>query len=162
GNAIEPVAQGGPRTDRCRLANEHEEGGLKRVVGVVLVPQDPPAHPQDHRPVSAQKHLKGRLLLPGYVPFQKIAVGEACPVRVERNLAKLLDHPVHSTRRHRSSAPRQGYLHSTSPGHVVLSKNRSGRVARWQVWRSSGLPSPCHARLVDTKRGEGRGVSSVH
>jgi hypothetical protein len=57
-----------------RLAGEQQESGLKDVVGVVLIVEDAPAQPQDHRPVAADQGGKGGLVVMGGEALQQLAV----------------------------------------------------------------------------------------
>ncbi len=56
---MEPAPERLLGAERTRLANQDEEGGLESVVGVVLVAEDPPTDPQDHRPVSLHQDPEG-------------------------------------------------------------------------------------------------------
>ncbi len=61
----EPVGDHLGAGDRGGLAGEHEESGLKRVLGVVWVAESAPADSPDHRAVTHNEGLERRLVLAG-------------------------------------------------------------------------------------------------
>ena len=71
GHACRPTRRGGPRRgataptsrrpERAAPAHQDQERGLERVLGVVLVAEDGPADPQDHRPVPLDQDREGQL-----------------------------------------------------------------------------------------------------
>jgi hypothetical protein len=52
-NSVQPVSELIPRANRFRLAQKHHKHRLKGVVGISFVAKHTPAHPADHRAVSA-------------------------------------------------------------------------------------------------------------
>jgi hypothetical protein len=48
GDSEKPVGDG-RIVDRPRASGEHEERGLERILGIVLVPKHTPTHTQNHR-----------------------------------------------------------------------------------------------------------------
>jgi hypothetical protein len=50
-HAVQPRADRLALADRAGLAEQHEEGRLERVLGLVRVAQDPPADAEHHRAV---------------------------------------------------------------------------------------------------------------
>ena len=58
GHPIEPVADHRAGHDRRGFLDQDEKGGLESVLGVGLVAEDAPAHPQDHRPVPPGQRLE--------------------------------------------------------------------------------------------------------
>jgi hypothetical protein len=64
----------------ARLARQDEEGRLKGVLGGVVVAQQPPARPQDHRPVAADQLGERGLIVRVRVPAQQLRVGEHAPL----------------------------------------------------------------------------------
>ena len=59
---------------RARFAGQDQEGRLKAVLGVVLIPQHPPANAQNHRTVSLHKFDKRSLFAQIRKPPQEMAV----------------------------------------------------------------------------------------
>ena len=76
GDAVQPAAQGVAAPDRAGLPGQDEEGGLKGVLDVVLVPEDGPAGGQDHRPVPSHQGLERHLVLRAGVSGQELPVPE--------------------------------------------------------------------------------------
>src|SRR5215831_17414043 len=60
-----------------RLARQDEEGGLEGVLGVLLVPQQPPARRQHHWSVPAQQFSEGRPVPARDEASQQFPVGRA-------------------------------------------------------------------------------------
>src|SRR5262245_15105671 len=54
-DAIEPTRQLLARTDRVRLAGQDQEGGLKRILGILQPADYAMAHSEDHCPVAADQ-----------------------------------------------------------------------------------------------------------
>ncbi len=77
GHAMQPAAQRVAGADRARLARQHQEGGLERVLDVGLVLQDRTASGQDHRAVPRHQRLERRLLAIGRESSQELAVAQA-------------------------------------------------------------------------------------
>ena len=61
GGAVKPASQPLGPLDAPGLAGENEKGRLKRVVRVIRIAEQPPAHPVDHRPVPGDQRREGRL-----------------------------------------------------------------------------------------------------
>ena len=59
GRSIEPVAHQTAPSQSCRLAHQHEKGGLEAVFNVGLVVEDTSANTQNHRPVPPNQGFKG-------------------------------------------------------------------------------------------------------
>ena len=51
-HAVEPVAEHVSGRDGSRLAREDKKRGLERILGVVVIAQNPPADAPDHGPVT--------------------------------------------------------------------------------------------------------------
>ena len=62
GHAVEPVRDLVPLPDGSRLAHQHQEGGLKGVLGVLVAAQDAEADAPDHRTVPAHQGGKSGFL----------------------------------------------------------------------------------------------------
>src|SRR5262249_32787281 len=105
GHAEEPVAHLLARPDRGGLVDEDEEGGLERILGVVVVSEDTAAHTQHHRAVPGQQRLEGGLVPPGDEPLQQLAVRRADPAGHLRRPAQPLQDPVHGTGCHVACFP---------------------------------------------------------
>ncbi len=65
GDAIEPARDRVRPPDRTRLPGQHQEDRLRRVLGVVTIPEDPPADVEHHRAVPLHQHGERRLGLIG-------------------------------------------------------------------------------------------------
>jgi len=50
--------------DRCGFASQHQKRGLKGILGIVRVPQQAIANPQNHWPVPAHQRREGVFFLP--------------------------------------------------------------------------------------------------
>jgi hypothetical protein len=57
-NAMKPRGDRPSISDTTSVSDEDEEGCLKRVLSVVIVTEDPPANPVDHRPVPLHERSK--------------------------------------------------------------------------------------------------------
>ena len=93
GHPVEPVGKQLPRGNRRRPADEDEEGGLKGILGVVVVVEDTAAHTPHHRPMPPHKGCKSRLVTAADVVLQKLLIGQ--PRTIPQNPAKVLDDPVY-------------------------------------------------------------------
>ena len=69
--APEALASAPPLVDGRHRPRQDEEGGLEGVLGVLLVPQHPPAHAADHRAVAVDEQFEGRLVAPGGEALQQ-------------------------------------------------------------------------------------------
>src|SRR5262249_14232045 len=65
---------------------EHEKGGLKRIVGRLRASENTPAHAQHHAAVSLQQRRKRRLISIQREVLQQLPVAE--PLRAARDSAK--------------------------------------------------------------------------
>jgi hypothetical protein len=74
---MEPGADQVTGPDGCRLANQHQEGGLEDVFGVMVVAENPPADSQHHWPMANYQALKGGLVMPFQERLQQLSVAEA-------------------------------------------------------------------------------------
>jgi len=75
GDAVQEAAHRLALGDGRGLSHEHEERRLKRILGVVGVPQHTAADAQHHRPVPPYQRLKGGLVAPRQETGQKFRVG---------------------------------------------------------------------------------------
>ena len=94
GNAVEPVSQHLPRLDRRRFAEQHQEGGLKSVLGIVMPAQDATADAPDHGAMTAHQGFESCVFPAGDETLQQLAIGQAGPVAQQGAAAKDLHHPV--------------------------------------------------------------------
>ncbi len=69
GDLVEPTADAIVLANRPRLARQHEESRLERVLGILLVAQHAAAGGQHHRPMPA--HQLGEC---GFLPLEREAV----------------------------------------------------------------------------------------
>src|SRR5262245_59907580 len=95
GDSIEPVGHQFAGPDRSRLANQDEEGRLKGILGVLVMAEDPLAHPPDHRAMALYESCKGSFIPVGDEMLQQLAIGQASPALPEDSLAKLLQDLTH-------------------------------------------------------------------
>jgi hypothetical protein len=100
GDAVQPVADLFARYDGRRLADENQEGRLERILGVVVVAEDPTAHAQDHRAQPSHQSLKGRFLASGDEAFQELSVRQTAIFPRKQSAAQVLDHSAHRAVRH--------------------------------------------------------------
>jgi hypothetical protein len=77
GDPVEPGGDEVTIADRSGSPDQDEERGLKGVVDVVRVGQDPPADAQDHRPELRHERLERRLIASDREPFEELAIPEA-------------------------------------------------------------------------------------
>src|SRR5262245_36884997 len=89
-HTVEPTGHGLPRQDRGRLAKEDEEGGLKGVLGVVVV-EEAPARPPHHRPVPLDERGEGGLIPPLDEATEELSVAQAGPVIQKRGPVNVLE-----------------------------------------------------------------------
>jgi hypothetical protein len=79
GNAVQPARQLITPRDRRRLAREHQECGLKGILGRVPVPENAPADTQNHGPMplhqGCERRLRG-LIAARDEPIQQLGVAE--------------------------------------------------------------------------------------
>ena len=59
-DAVQPVADHAAWLDRRGPADQNEEGGLKRILGIVAIAQDPPTNAPYHRGVAMHDRFEGR------------------------------------------------------------------------------------------------------
>jgi hypothetical protein len=84
GDAEEPVGQAFRPADVGGAADQHQEGGLEGVVGVVGVARHPPADAQYHRPVALHQGGERGLLPAVAEPFEQLPVAEPAAVAGQR------------------------------------------------------------------------------
>jgi hypothetical protein len=77
GDAVQPGRDGRGSADRGGLAGQDQEGGLKRVLGRVVVREDPAAGRPDHRPVPVGEEFERGLVAVGDEPGDQVGVGHA-------------------------------------------------------------------------------------
>ena len=73
---MQPAAQGVAGADRPRLPRQQQEGGLERVLDVLLVIEHGTAGGDDHRTVPRHQGRERRLVARGGIPGQELAVAE--------------------------------------------------------------------------------------
>jgi hypothetical protein len=59
-----------------RLARQHQERGLERILGVLFMPQEVPAHSKNKPTVALDEGLEGKLVSVQRQGPQELAVGE--------------------------------------------------------------------------------------
>ena len=63
-----------PLPDSPSFACEHHEGGLERILGVLIVREDPAADSKHHRPMPAHQPSKGVFIAGAGKPLQQEAI----------------------------------------------------------------------------------------
>src|SRR5262249_47945228 len=86
-----PVGEQLRRGDRRRPADEDEEGGLKRIFGVVVVVENPATDAPHHRSMPLDKGRKRRLITTADEVLQQLPIGEPCPIPQKHRPAKVVD-----------------------------------------------------------------------
>src|SRR5205823_14523145 len=75
GDGVQPAGDGIPPADGAGLPCQHQERGLKPVLGVVVVAQGAAASCPHHRPVPLHQDRERRLVVLGGVATEQVAVG---------------------------------------------------------------------------------------
>ncbi len=89
-----------PRHDRCGLADEDHEGGLKGILGIMVILKDSPANTANHRGVTLDENVEGRSLTAANEVLQQLPIRQFPIIPELCGYPKVLDDPVHRTRRH--------------------------------------------------------------
>src|SRR5262249_1715282 len=74
---VEPAAGDLALPHAGRLAEENQESGLEGVLGIVRMPQHPPADGQHHRSMPPQQRLERRLVALAHQSIEKLAGRQA-------------------------------------------------------------------------------------
>jgi hypothetical protein len=69
--------------DGGRLANQHDEGGLEGVLGILIVAQDAPANAPNPRGVPAHQRRKRGFVTVAEEPLQQLGIG--CGIQLGSN-----------------------------------------------------------------------------
>src|SRR5947199_4834674 len=99
-DAVQPVADHAARPHIRRLTHQHEKRGLKRILGVLLVPEHTAADAKHHWPVPAYEGGERVLVAPREIMLQELPVRG---VRRVHDVAQPSQDTVHRPRRHGSS-----------------------------------------------------------
>ena len=91
GHAVQPVADLCSGPDGRRLADEDEESGLERILGVVVIAQNTAADAPDHSGMPAHEHFESRCVLPAEEALQQLPIGQFCRSLQKPGSAKVLD-----------------------------------------------------------------------
>src|SRR5205823_2433470 len=96
---VKPVPHLRSGSDRRRLTDEDEKGGLEGVLGIVMILEDTPTEAPDHRAMSAHKRFQGRRLSAAHEALQQLPIGQ---IRLfwQQGTAKALDDLAHRAGRH--------------------------------------------------------------
>jgi hypothetical protein len=105
GNTKQPVAHLGPAANGLGLADQNEESGLKRVLGIRLVAKDAAAYSENHPTMAPHQRLKGGFITAGNVALEQITVRKASNRLPERGPAQVRHHAVHGFDCHSSRPP---------------------------------------------------------
>jgi hypothetical protein len=101
------------------LADEDEEGGLERVLGIVVIAQDPAAHAPHHRTMLIYNCRNCGLFTPADVVREQLPIGQPRPIAQKHCPAEVLDDLVPLAGRHVVSLvrlPRALYLTTARAG----------------------------------------------
>jgi hypothetical protein len=112
GHSVQPAGHRRPLADSLGLADEHQERGLERVRGIVLVPQHPLAQPQHHGAVSLQEDREGRFLVLDRKSVDQVAVRGFKRNADADQAAQMLEDRDEARVNHGSETP-GGRIHST-------------------------------------------------
>jgi hypothetical protein len=85
GDFVKPATHRFPPRQAPRLSQEHEKGGLKRIVSRLRASENTPAHAQHHAAMSLQQRRKRRLISIQREALQQLPVAE--PLRAARDTA---------------------------------------------------------------------------
>jgi hypothetical protein len=88
---MKPIPHLRARDDRSRLADENQEGCLKRVFGIRLIPQDALAYAEHHRSMAADQQLKCPLVAVRDESFQQFGISGLGSFMLARNAAEVAD-----------------------------------------------------------------------
>jgi hypothetical protein len=105
---VQPITDHASRPNRCRLADQDEERGLKSILRISLIPENAPANAQHHRPVPLDQSCESVGGVSSDENFQKFPVCKTCLVVATQGIAKLAqnccqpgcchrDHPLNPT-----------------------------------------------------------------
>src|SRR6516164_4196497 len=144
--------------NRAKSLRQHQAGGLESVFGILVVLQDAPADPVDHRPVPAHDGLENGFVLPREKPLDKLPVGlvsERCRHHPPRQATQEVAYVCRCHVCLSPPCPCSPYSSSARERNVA---NFSGRIifkessairqrgpARWK-----GTLAGCVGRLVNT------------
>jgi hypothetical protein len=73
-DAIQPRPDRIPRPHARCSSGKDQESRLESILGILLVPQDPPADGQDHRTVPLDQNSEGRFILVGKKRIENLAI----------------------------------------------------------------------------------------
>src|SRR5262249_19071321 len=144
GHAVKPVGDPLPRPNRRRLADQDEERRLEGVLGVVVIPEDAPAHAPDHRAVPPHQRFEGRPRAAADEALQQLPVGEGSFFAAQQGLAQLRDQSIQGAIGHDSlgvsaACPLPLYCHR--PGILIHIFLWTGPTARSPA-NGGPLPQP--------------------
>jgi hypothetical protein len=100
GHVEEPVGELLWRGNGRCLANKDKEGCLERILGIVIMAEDPATDTPHHRTVALYKGRKRNLVAVVDVIPQQLSIGQRGPIPQENRPAKLLQDPMSFTGRH--------------------------------------------------------------
>jgi hypothetical protein len=104
-DAVEPRGNARPLPERRRFAQEYEERGLKGVLGVARIGQQPAANTEHHRAVSADDRLEGGLVVVGKKAIEQQRIFLERRVFAEGDAAHLPEHIRERARSHAAASP---------------------------------------------------------
>ena len=73
-HGVQPARDRFNFADGAGFAGENQEGRLERILGIVLVAADAPAHAIDHRPMPYEESDERRFLLPADESLEEFAI----------------------------------------------------------------------------------------
>jgi hypothetical protein len=100
GDPIEPVGQQFSGRDDGGLPGEDEEGGLKSILGIVVMTEHTTAHAPDQRAMPIHEGCERRFVTAGGEPTQQFHVSAGSTFSGHYRPANVLDDLLHAPRRH--------------------------------------------------------------
>ena len=86
GGALQPRRQSGRATDTACLAHQYKKGGLEHILRDVMIADDAPGHPQDHRPMEVEQGSERRLVPELGEPADQVRVGRRIGIETAQPL----------------------------------------------------------------------------
>ena len=79
GNAVQPTRDRAALADGACLADQDQEGRLKRVVNILGIAQNASAHAENERAMPLQNRSESRFIALGHKAFQQVGIRRVTP-----------------------------------------------------------------------------------
>jgi hypothetical protein len=119
GDAMKPGCNSLATPEGARFSQQDKKRGLKSILSILLLRQQPPAYAQHHRPVPCEQSVEGRLSALRQEALQKLAIlggrcnlAESRPTKTAQDIAK-------RGRNHRAELRTMGLLLFILPAGLV-------------------------------------------